>query len=264
MQMDNLYIDIKRQLEPFKDKVFYYGLTETEVTDFEQKIGKTFPSYFREFLHVFGVRQDFVFGLLPREIDFIERTNYLPDEIKKSFILIGDNGGEDFWLLNTNNQNDTDLYEWQHWLDGKVVKLGHNFETLIKESISKLSDKEIKSETNDKKNWCVQFTIPTDNEQKIYGTIPLTPIQDWELKEVTPAQVHCFETNAKLVDKIIKLTKQEYAGWESPIYYFNLKEPAKEYGKESLIKEIDSKLKTAFPKYRLIDYGILALTDDDG
>jgi len=261
--MDNFYIDIKQQLETFKDKVFYYGLTETEVKDIEQKIGKSFPIYFREFLKVFGVRQDFVFGLLSREIDFIERNSYLPTEIKKSFILIGDNGGEDFWLLNLENQNDTNLYEWQHWLDGEVVKLGHNFETLIKESISKLSNKEIRSETNDKKSWCVQFAIPTDNEQNIYKTIPLTQIGDWELKEVSPAQVHCFETMAKLEDKIIKLTRQEYEGWDKPTYYFNLKEPVNQYGKQSLIKEIDSKLKMAFPKYKLIDYGILPFTKDD-
>lgn len=261
--MDNLYIDIKQQLEPFKDKVFYYGLTETEVTDIEKKIGKTFPIYFREFLKTFGVRQDFVFGLLRREIDFIEQTNYLPDEIKKSFILIGDNGGEDFWLLNTENQNDTNLYEWQHWLDGEVVELGYNFESLLKESISKLSDIEIRSEPNDKKSWCVQFAIPTDDEQKIYATIPLTPIQDWELKEVSPAEVHCFETKTKLADKIVKLTRQEYKSWDSPIYYFNLKEPANEFSPQSLIKEIDTNLKKAFPKYKLIDYGILALTDND-
>ncbi|MBN8667242.1 MAG: SMI1/KNR4 family protein [Chitinophagales bacterium] len=261
--MDKLYIDIKRQIEPFRDKVFYHGLTETEVTDIEQKIGNKFPTYFREFLKIFGVRQDFVFGLFTREIDFVERTNYLPDELKKSFILIGDNGGEDFWLLNIDNQNDTNLYEWQHWLDGEVVKLGYDFETLLDESISKLSDRNIKRETNDKKSWCVQFAITTDNEQNIYATIPLTLIQDWELKEVSPAQVHCYETKAKLADKVINFTRQEYAGWSSPTYYFNLKEPANEFGPQSLIKKIDANLKKTFPKYKLIDYGILALSDND-
>lgn len=261
--MDNLYIDIKRQLEPFKDKVFYYGLTETEVINIEQKIGKTFPIYFREFLKAFGVRQDFVFGLLMREIDFIERTNYLPEEIKKSFILIGDNGGEDFWLLNTVNQSDTNLYEWQHWLYGEVVKLGYDFETLLKENISKLSDTEANSVTNDKKSWCVQFSIPTDSEEKIYSTIPLILIQDWELKEISSAQVHCYETKAKLADKVVEFKRQEYVGWSLPRYYFNLKEPVNEFGKQSLIKDLDNKLQKAFPKYKLIDYGILPLTDDD-
>jgi hypothetical protein len=150
--MNNPYLDIKRQLEPFNNKVFYFGLTETQVIDIEQEIGQTFPIYFRDFLKVFGVRQDLVFGLLRNEIDFIERTNYLPNDIKKSFILIGDNGGEDFWLLNTVNLNDTNPYQWQHWLDGEVVTLGYDFETLLRESISKLSNNKIKRVTNDKKN----------------------------------------------------------------------------------------------------------------
>jgi hypothetical protein len=261
--MDTLYTDIKRQLEPFKDKVFYYGLTETEVVDIEQKLGKAFPIYFREFLKIFGARQDFVFGLLTRENDFVEQSEYLPDEIKKSFILIGDNGGEDFWLLNTDNQNDTNIYEWQHWLDGEVVKLGYDFDTLLKENITKLSNTEIERKTNDKKSWCVQFAITTDDEQKIYSTIPLTLLQDWEFIETSPAQVHCYEAKARLVDKVIRFSRQEYAGWSSPIYYFNLKEPANEFGQKSLIKEIDTKLKTAFPEYGLIDYGILPLTDSD-
>lgn len=139
-QMDTFYTDIKRQIEPYKNKVFYHGLTETEVSDNEKKIGKSFPIYFREFLKTFGVRQDFVFGMLTRENDFIKQTKYLPDEVRKSHVLIGDNGGEDFWLLNANNQNDTNIYEWQHLSDGKVVKLSYDFETLLKESISKLSD----------------------------------------------------------------------------------------------------------------------------
>jgi hypothetical protein len=261
--MSAFYSEILRQLEPFKDKVFFHALTEAEVTDIEKKTGKPFPIYFREFLKTFGVRQDFVFGLLTRENDFIERTKYLPDEVKKSYVLVGDNGGEDFWLLNTDNQTDTNLYEWQHWLDGDVVKLGHNFEALLKESISKLSDTEIEKEPNNKKSWCVQFSIPTDNEQRIYATIPLTLIQDWELKEVSPAQVYCYETKAKLVDKVINFKKQEYIGWSSPTYYFDLKEPASEFGKQSLISDIDNKLKKTFPKYKLIDYGILALTDED-
>ncbi len=109
----------------------------------------------------------------------------------------------------------------------------------------------------------MQFAISTDNEQKIYSTIPLKLIQEWELKEVSPAQVHSYETKAKFVDKVIKFTRQEYAGWSSPTYYFNLKEPANEFGKQSRIKTLTISLKKAFPKYKLVDYGILALTDED-
>ncbi|MDA3616004.1 SMI1/KNR4 family protein [Polluticaenibacter yanchengensis] len=65
----------------------------------KKKIENKFPNYFRTFLKIFGVRQDLVFGLLNRAEDFIKLTEYLPNDIKKSFVVIGDNGGEDFWLL---------------------------------------------------------------------------------------------------------------------------------------------------------------------
>jgi hypothetical protein len=254
--------DIKLQLEPYKDRVFYHGLTETGISDIEKEIGSSIPAYFREFLKIFGVRQDFVFGLLRRERDFIENTNYLPADVKKSYIVIGDNGGEDYWLLNAIDHNDSNIYGWQHWADGAIVKLGLDFETLLKDNISKLSSPGVVLPANDKKNWEVQFAIPTNNEQLIYSTIPLVRMQDWELKEISPAEVHCYETKAKLVDNFINFRKQEYNGWSSPIYYFNLSEHANNFGKESLINDIDAKLKKAFPKYKLIDYGILVLTDE--
>lgn len=38
-----------------------------------------------------------------------------------------------------------------------------------------------------------------------------------------------------------------------------LKEPVSNFGKHSLIKDLDNKLKQTFPAYSLIDYGILPL-----
>jgi hypothetical protein len=261
--MESFYQDILKRIEPHKDKVFYHGLKESEILDIEKKIGKKFPLYFQEFLKTFGVRQDFVFGLIEKETHFIENLEYLPSEIKKSFVLIGDNGGEDFWLLNSEDEKDTNIYEWQHWLDGDIVKLGYDFETLLNESILKLADKEIIRETNDLKSWCVQFAITTENEQKIYETIPLIIFDDWKLEQVSPAEVYCYERKVKLLDKIRKFKRQEYSGWDNPTYYFDLKEPVNDFGKESLIKEIDNKLKNEFPEYVLIDYGILALTEEE-
>jgi hypothetical protein len=80
------------------------------------------------------------------------------------------------------------------------------------------------------------------------------------LTETSPAAVNCFETKALLAGKMIKFKKLEYAGWDSPIYYFDLEEPAAAYGKHTLINEIDAKLKPVFPLYKLLDYGIMPLT----
>ena len=83
------------------------------------------------------------------------------------------------------------------------------------------------------------------------------------MKEVSPAKVYCYETIIKIGNKTTRFTRQEYQGWETPIYYFNLKEPVDNFGKASLIKDLDNKLKDKFNRYKLIDYGILALADKD-
>jgi hypothetical protein len=144
--MNQFYKNIIQQIEPFKDRVFYFGLPEAEVLEIELQLDLRFPVYFREFLKTFGVKQDLVFGLITSVTDFAERTKYLPETIRRSYVLIGENGGEDFWLLNMKNQADTTLYAWQHGLDGERVKPVCKFETLLNENISQLSDKNIKRE----------------------------------------------------------------------------------------------------------------------
>lgn len=82
--MSFLYDKMLQKLSPFGDYVFYYGLTESELVDLEQSIQQKFPCYFREFLKLFGVRQDFVFGLLSRESDFLSATQSLPGDIRNN------------------------------------------------------------------------------------------------------------------------------------------------------------------------------------
>lgn len=255
--MDPFYKDLLEQLTPYRDLVYYYGLTEHEIATIEREISQKFPGYFREFLKTFGVRQDLVFGLYAKEKDFAAQKEYLPKNLRRTYILIGDNGGEDYWLLNAIDETDTNVYEWQHWAGGKVVPLGFDFGALLKKGVAALSDPSVPHISNAGKSWCVQFSIPTGDEQRIYAAIPLTLTGDWELKEVTPAEVYCYEARAMLVEMPITLKRDEYAGWSSPTYYFDLQEPVSHFGQPSLIKELDGRLKTAFPQYKLIDYGIL-------
>lgn len=255
--MDPLYKDLLQQLAPYRDMVYYYGLTEQEVSAIEREIGQRFPGYFREFLKTFGVRQDLVFGLFKKEKDFATQKEYLPKNLKKNYVLIGDNGGEDYWLLNACDETDTNVYQWQHWAAGKVIALGFDFGALLQKSISALADTSVARIPNSKKSWCVQFSIPTGDEQRIYSTIPLMLLENWALKEVTPADVYCYEAKARVADISVTLKRNEYAGWTSPSYYFDLQEPVSHFGQPSLIKELDGKLRNAFPKYTLIDYGIL-------
>ena len=256
------YDKIVEKLRPFRDYVFYYGLSDYELTDLEESIQQKFPDYYRDFLKLFGLRQDFVFGLLSRESDFVSATIDLPMDIRDKYVVIGDNGGEDCWLLNALDYADTNIYEWQHWSDGDVVKMDYDFQGLLDQSLSNLLDFQGDRTKNEDKSWCVQFSIKTNEEQRIYSSIPLVLSQEWTYKGVSSANVHSFEAKAKLAQKDIKFKRLEYATWDSPMYFFNLREPVSQFGQYSLIKDLDAKLKAAFSGYKLIDYGILGLMDD--
>lgn len=254
--MDINYNDIIERLEPYKDKVFFRPLTENQIAAIESHLDKKFPTYYRQFLSTFGVRQDLVFGLYGKESDFATQYDYLPDELKPDFVGIGDNGGEDFWLINIKDPFDIKIYEWQHYADGDVVPLAFNFNELLENSIKELSESYSTRESNSKKSWFVQFAIETDDENKILNAIDAIKTKDWKLDEVSSAGVSCFSSEISIKGILINFRRQEYAGWSNPQYYFDLNEPVLNYG-TSQINFIDSKLRATCKDYTLVDYGIL-------
>lgn len=254
--------EIQQQLIPYQDKVYYHGVPEAEIADLEQQLARPLPGYFREFLGIFGFHQDIVFGLYYRTGDLIERAKYLPEEIQERYILIGDNGGEDFWLLRADDHNDTEVYEWQYWPGGEIVPLGFTFQELIQRSADQLAKRADTLVANEDKRWAVQFSIKTNDEDAIYSAIPLQRITDWELDSVSPAGVYSYDAEGVLAGIGLSLTKQAYAGWEAPIYYFELRQALDHAENPSLIRLLDGKLKPVFPGYSLVDYGILSFPEE--
>ncbi|PWV55577.1 hypothetical protein [Chitinophaga sp. S165] len=53
------------------------------------------------------------------------------DDIGSEYVVIGDNGGKDYWLLNAHDYSDANVYEWPHCPDGNVVKMGYDFQELL-------------------------------------------------------------------------------------------------------------------------------------
>jgi len=187
-----MYTQLEKQLEEYHNIVFYKGLSEEAITTIEKDINKRFPFYFREFLKTFGVMQDFVFGLMTSKDRFYSQ-NDLPKEIQQSYILIGDNGGEDYWLLNTEDESDTNIYDWESWNTGEIKKLSFDFTTLLKDSISKLSDSSTYRIANEDKYWSVQFSISTNDANDIFLAILIKMVGDWISIDVSSAEVYSSE-----------------------------------------------------------------------
>lgn len=260
--MDTTYTDIQLKLEPYKDKAFYFPLSLNEVTNLQKQIGQNFPDYYRQFLLTFGIRQDFVFELFKREEDFADQYKWLPKKLRRDFVPIGgSSAGGDTWLIKSNSEEQK-IYELWHEGNGELTELDFSFKELIEKNISELGELFERKPFNKDKNWCVQFSIQTTKETELLKTINAQQTKGWTDVEVSSAGVRSFETEIELASKKIRLSRQEFKGWQKPIYYFNWKEPAYQIGAGSFIRTLNEKLIKAFKGYKLIDYGILALADD--
>ncbi|MFT3705238.1 MAG: hypothetical protein QM802_22920 [Agriterribacter sp.] len=260
--MQKNYIDdILLKLEPY-NKAFYFPSTAHEIGLIEKQISQKFPDYFKQFLLTFGIRQDFVFELFKRERDIIDNHSYLPHSLQKHFIPIGgSSAGGDTWFIKSGSGLQH-IYESVHETQSELSRLDFSFSELVDKNIIDLRDHYESSPFNKDKNWCVQFSIKTTKPDQLLKTIDAVQTTEWSNSEVSSAGVYCVYTEIALADKILKLSRQEYKGWKSPIYYFNWKEPAYRIGAGSFIRALDSKLTKTFKRYTLIDYGIMALSDD--
>jgi hypothetical protein len=260
--MQPSYTNILKKIDPYKDKAFWFPMGESEIKDLEKRIGQNFPSYFKQFLLTFGIRQDFVFDLFRREQDYIDEYSFLPKRFRKHFVPIGKSAaGGDTWLIKVHSEEQK-IYEYWHEDYGELSTLEYSFMQLIDRDIAELAELYNNKPLNKDKSWCVQFSIPTKMETLLLNTIEAEQTKNWTEAEISSAGVFSYETEIKLTSKKIKLSRQEYKGWKEPNYYFNWKEPAYQIGANSYIRTLDKKLTKVFKGYKLIDYGILALTAD--
>lgn len=250
------YNDLLWKLAPYKDKVFFYPLTSSEVLEIESLLNKKTPNYYSQFLLKFGLRQDFVIGLIDKINEFKKFDDYLPSEVQSNYICIGNNRNEDIWLINAMDENDQQIYEWQPWYESKPSPLGFDFNNLLENSLNELKNNYTNLATNANKLWSVQFAIPTIEDSKLFNVLATQPLGEWRFVETSSAGVSSFATEIVLNNKTIPLSKLEYAEWPQPIYYFNYAEPIDNYATSEILA-MDKILSASFEEYTLIDYGIM-------
>ena len=100
---------IRALLSPHEGNYVAFGLSQDKIDQLERKVGQSFPPYYRAYLGLLGLKQDVIFGLLERETDFIPLDDFLPPEQGMRFFRIGDNGGEEDWLLRSDKPSDSQI-----------------------------------------------------------------------------------------------------------------------------------------------------------
>lgn len=196
--MTKAFQDILTQLEPLKNKVVLWPLNEAEVIAIEEKLKKSLPPYYKEFLMVIGLRQDLVFETIGREDDIFLINSFLPKKVQKNYIPFADTGNGDTWLLNANDFSDTKVYEWYHETPKIITPLAFDFFELINNNIVELKGRLSKLPDNDNKNWCVQFSIKTNNEDLLLSTLEAQKLSGWIFTGTSNAGVSTYLINIQI------------------------------------------------------------------
>lgn len=249
---------ILENLKPYEDKVVINPLSDEEIGIIQSKFKKRIPKYFVEFLSKIGLKQDFIFGIN----DGVNRFEDLSEFIQSgNYFRFGDNGGEDYWLLKFEDENDRTIYEYDFYCDFEIISVGKTFDELLLEGLEYVKSRYEKLASNNLKDWCVQFSVETGSgkllESELGKHIKANLIKEPEYVETSPADVKCYEGVIEIEGKKLLLKKQTYKGWNSPSLYFNWQEPVEEMKNSSIIKKIDKALSNCALKHVLIDYGIM-------
>ena len=251
------------RLKEFDSKVFFSPIKESEAREIERRLNRKLPQYYREFLMTIGLKQDVIFGLIDKVSDFDPLIDFLPKGQAKNHFRFGDNGGEDYWLLRSDDFSDHNIYEYEYYGDGKIKSIGKTFEDLLSESYSLLKMNKDRLVDNSKKVRSVQFSIDTDNFDQIIQSLrnEFRCSVSREIGNMQVSSAGVITSNGTItlegIETLIK--KQEYNDWKTASYYFNWNESVHEINTNSIIERVEATLRNDGLNVTVIDYGIRVL-----
>lgn len=243
---------IKERLVAVEDYVFYMPLTIEQVEALQKEVGTTFPTYYKDFLLNFGFQQDLVQGLFTDKDEFIEQNSYLEEDMT-DYLGIGDNGGEDFWIIKTDKINNQRIY---NWIDDEIEKTDFEFIDLIEYSLAALEDEDVFFLKNSEKSWCVQFAVTTLDEQKLFSVLEAKPLGEWKHNGVSEAGVEEYILDIDLNGEVLTINRLKNDNSSAASYYINYRENVDSVKREGKINKWSALLKENFPEFYLIDYGV--------
>ncbi|MDR2223888.1 MAG: SMI1/KNR4 family protein [Flavobacteriaceae bacterium] len=218
-----------KEILPFEDYLFYKPLTQEEVAELESGISNTLPLYYREFLLNFGIYQDLLPGLFLSKEEWIEQNGYLY-EAEQNYVMIGDNGGEDFWLLRTDDVQDRKVY---NWVDDEIEETGFTFDDFLYRCLNNLKDDSFIQLNNKEKVLRAHLSVSTNQESELIDNLGIELIENWE--EEVPnfedmrdylkdQQITVYTINAKLNDSLVSIKKECNQKLNKTVYTFDYTE----------------------------------------
>lgn len=265
--MTNSVKAILARLDPYWEYIVCRPLSDGEILQIETVVGLSMPQCLKEFLETIGLFQDLVGDLFrfPEDFEF-ESRDFLPiilgDSARDYFPYADDNAGNLYTLWV--EESSAHIYYIDHELK-RAIRLEETFfqwlEIAVDTAIEDINTN--KRKPNTQKAWCIQFCFTTHDFQKILdvlrqaGSVELPDIT-WCNQDISTAGVRSTHLNFKFGNESFVLKRLEYAGWETPQYFFNMDEPVTTPLSSSRIYHLDSLFQRSDLGYKLIDYGPLS------
>lgn len=248
--------EIIHNLNPYKDKVFLCPLNKNEIHQIEKNYSRKLPQYYKYFLSKIGLRQDLIWGLNEKMSDFKDISEFISSN---EYFRVGNNGGEDYWLLKFEDEQDRNIYEYDYYCNGEIIPTSMTFDSLLNDSFEQLKKNYSIKKLNSDKNWWVEFSINTGNigffakELQKYINIKIInePTKIIDSKE--------NEFNQGLIEiegKQISIRKSSYLD-SSLSFYWN--ESVLELNNNPTMNQINNALKKCIFKHNMIELGAIDL-----
>ncbi len=253
----SFYLEQRSRLENFDDRIFYHPMTVSEIYGSEAKIGYPLPPYFRDFLAVFGVKQDILPWLLWTDGAFFIPGGLLPEADQGRFITVGRLTGYGLYFLNFSNPNDQMVYKLEFEENKRLVPVGL-FPDLVKKGIDEAIEMYQERTLNDEKIRKVEFHFYS----KDYDAV-LTPILDHIQAEDLPEfrfdtlenDVAIWKTTLQFEGKTVELERHE--GFDDviyPKYFLTVTEPITDLKSGSFVEFIRGCYKEKEIKLEFLEY----------
>lgn len=230
MKKEKAYFEeIKKQIQPYKDVIYYEPISEQEMADIENEWKMVFKPIVREFLLNFGFTQDVIKELELNKEDMRDNLDWLREKNLNNYIPIQTKftGEKDLVIALKNDVNEGDyLYEIDLEASNKskmVKRKNKTFSGIIEKAISNFNVNKRCKNTN--KMRCTEFIIEASDFE-----ILLLALEDSKIKQVTEWKDKYYPENLfgakiakfEMFDKIRLFFEKDEMGVE---YKFTIDEP---------------------------------------
>ena len=245
-------------INPYLEKVVLNPMSNAEIEIIQAKFKRKIPKYYIEFLQKIGLKQDLVKGLFDSVNQFEDINDYLSSD---KYFRIGDNGGEDYWLLKFEDEENRTIYEFDYYQDFEIKSLGINFDELLLQGFENLKRRSNNSESNNLKEWRVQFILKTEDIESLVAEINkhlrINLIEIPKFISKNTSGVSCYEGSIEIENDRVVLYRSSFDGWPTSRYSFNWSESIVNMKNDSTIRKLDNILSQYKFEYKMIDYGIM-------